>query len=350
MTYLQNTWYAAAWDHEVTGKFLARTLLDQPVMFYRDVFGKAVALADRCAHRFAPLSGGKLVDGVVECPYHGLRYGSDGICVHNPHGNIPKAAKVTAYPLLERYGMIWIWMGPAEDADPALLADFSALADERRDYVSGYLRLNCHYELATDNLLDLSHVQYLHPLIGNSDSSDRNVFALKVDGNTIWAYNTMPGEPLTKMWKMLWDGPADTLVDRRGHMRWDPPSNMLLDIGVTACGQPKDEGISIAFGHILTPESAHSTHYFWMAGRDCKRNDAALSEKLRIGFDATFRNEDDPMIMACQSRMGGVSDLMSLKPILLVTDAAAVRARRVLAGLIEKEKAVDPVVGFPGAG
>lgn len=341
MDYLRNTWYAAAWDHEVAGKMLARTLLDQPIVFYRDVFGKAIALADRCAHRFAPLSGGKLVDGVVECPYHGLRYGSDGICVHNPHGAIPKAAVVTSYPLHEKYSMIWIWMGRAEDADPALLPDFSAIVDhQRRTYVSGYLRLNCYYELATDNLLDLSHVQYLHPLIGNTDSSDRNTFSLKVEGNTVWAYNNMPGEPLTKMWQMLWDGPPTTLVDRRAHMRWDPPSTLLLDIGVTECGRPESEGISNAFAHILTPESANTTHYFWKAGRDCKRDDAELSEKLRIGLDAVFRYEDDPMIMACQSRMGGVTDLMSLKPILLATDASAIRARRVLAALIEKEKAV----------
>lgn len=339
MPYLRNAWYAAAFDHEVGDQLLARTLLDQHVVLYRAPDGQPVALADRCPHRFAPLSLGKLVEGVVQCPYHGLRFGANGVCVHNPHGPVPKAAQVSSFPLLERHGLVWIWMGDADKADPTLLPDFAAIADHvNRAPVRGYLRVGCNYQLVTDNLLDLSHVAYLHTLIGNADSSDRNTFEMKVEGNTVYAYNRMPSEPLTPLWRMMWKKPSN-VGDRRAHMRWDPPSLLFLDIGVTECGQPESEGPGAAVAHILTPETEGSTHYFWVFARDTMLDDQALSEKIRTGIDSVFRLEDDPMVTACASRMGG-ADLMDLKPVMLPTDASAVRARRVLAALIEKEKVV----------
>ena len=338
MNYLKNAWYAAAWAPEISTGMLARKLLDQHIVFYRDPFGKPIALADRCPHRFAPLSRGKLADGVIECPYHGLQYNTSGTCVHNPHGPIPAAARVASYPLLEKHGMIWIWMGEAAAADPALLPDFSVMADhENYAIVSGYLHLNTNYELTTDNLLDLSHAAYLHPLLGNPDSAQRNVFSMKQEGHTVWAYNHMPGEPPTKLWQILWKSESK-VGDRRAHIRWDPPSLVLLDVGFTECGRPESEGASMPSAHIVTPETATSTHYFWATSRNTFRDDAALSEKIRIGIDAAFRLEDDPMIAACQERMG-TTDLASLKPILLRTDAAAGLARRTLAALIAKEQA-----------
>ena len=90
MTYLRNAWTVAAWATELpAGELLARTLLDEPLVFYRDASGTPRALADRCPHRFAPLSMGRVCDGgaSVQCPYHGLRFDGSGACVHNPHGD-----------------------------------------------------------------------------------------------------------------------------------------------------------------------------------------------------------------------------------------------------------------------
>ncbi|MBL0421916.1 Rieske 2Fe-2S domain-containing protein [Ramlibacter sp. AW1] len=333
----RNAWYAAAWQDEIAGGAIARTILDQPIVFYRDAAGAAVALADRCPHRFAPLSKGKLVEGAIECPYHGLRFGSQGDCVHNPHGPIPKAARVQTFALLERHDMLWIWMGEPHAADPSRLPDFSVMADhEHHAVVRGYLNVPASYDLITDNLLDLSHAQFIHQFIGNKDSSTRNIFEMKQEGHTVWARNSMPGEPLTPLFRMMWDTPSQ-VGDRRAHMRWDPPSHLLLDVGFTECGAPVSDGPSMPSAHLLTPETAHRTHYFWAAARDCKRDDQGLSEKIRAGIDAAFRLEDEPMIRDCQARMAG-AELMSLNPVLLTTDAAAVRARRVLAELIAQEQ------------
>ena len=338
MNYLRNTWYAAAWANELLGdKLLARTLLDEPLAFFRDSAGKAVALGDRCPHRFAPLSRGKIIDDTVQCPYHGLRFGTDGRCIHNPHGPVPAVARVKSYPLLERYGLIWIWMGDAHKADAAALADFSVIADtENYAVVSGTLAIPANYELVTDNLLDLSHAQFLHPLLGNPDSSDRVRLKTRVEGTTVWSLSDSPAEPVSQLFAMMW--PSKPKVgDKRAHMRWDPPSNLLLDVGYAECGKEIGTGPSMPSAHILTPETERSTHYFWATARDSLRDDAELGEKIRIGIGRAFQTEDAPIIAACQERMG-TTDLMSLQPLLLNTDAAAVHARRILGKLIEEER------------
>ena len=330
--------------HDVTRAPVARTFLEQRVVLYRDGEGLPVALADRCPHRFAPLSQGKLVAGGLECPYHGLQFDRSGACVFNPHGNhaIPKRAFVRAYPLLERYGMVWIWMGDSALADPALLPDFSLIADhERFALVHGYLHLDTNYQLILDNLLDLSHAEFLHPLLGVPGSSQRMQFTMKQAGDTVYAYHSMPNEPITPLHKMMWKS-SSTHGDRRAHMRWDAPANLLLDVGVTECGRPESEGPSLPSAHLLTPETERSTHYFWVNARDSMREEE-FSQRVRAAFDAAFRTEDGPMIAACQERMESL-DLVSLNPILLSTDAAATRARRVLQAKIEAERtAAEPL-------
>jgi vanillate O-demethylase monooxygenase subunit len=339
MSYLRNTWYAAAWISEVSAdQPLARTLLDEPLVFFRGADSQPAALADRCPHRFAPLSMGKIVKHEIQCAYHGLRFGAHGGCTHNPHGPLIAAAKVATYPLIERHGLVWIWMGDARCATAESVPDYSIFTDtDKYAVVNGTLTVPGHYQLVIDNLLDLSHAQFLHPLLGNPDSSERTRFGARTDGNTVWSLSDMPGEPVSKLFEMMWpSGPK--VGDKRANMRWDPPSNLLLDVGYAPCGRPQSEGPSMPSAHILTPENAHSTHYFWAAARDSVRNDAALSEKIRVGIDTTFRTEDGPVIAACQQRMG-TTDLMSLKPLLLKSDAAAVSARRVLEQLIAQEQA-----------
>jgi phenylpropionate dioxygenase-like ring-hydroxylating dioxygenase large terminal subunit len=348
MNYLRNTWYAAVWSEDLGQAALPRTLLDEPIVFVRAGGGEPVALADRCPHRFAPLSLGKKVGDSLQCGYHGLRFGMDGKCIYNPHGPIPPAARVTTYPLLERYGMVWIWMGEASRADPALLPDFSVIADtERFAIFRSTLKTPANYQLAIDNLLDLSHAQYLHPLLGNLDSNERTRFHTRIEGNTVWSLNDMPGEPVTKLFQMLWKSDS-SVGDRRANMRWDAPSNLLLDVGFTECGRPPSEGATLWSAHLLTPETESSTHYFWAGARDTCREDSVLGEKIRVAISAAFVNEDGPMIAACQQRMGGL-ELMELGPLLLKSDAAAVSARRVLAELIEQERQPDrPHAGFCG--
>src|SRR5687767_3022712 len=127
MRYLRNCWYMAGWSKRLArGEVIARTILDEPMALFRDLDGEVGAVQDRCPHRFAPLSAGKVSDGgVLVCGYHGLGFDRSGACALNPHGPILRAARITSWPLIERHGIIWIWMGDAGACDPASIPDFS---------------------------------------------------------------------------------------------------------------------------------------------------------------------------------------------------------------------------------
>ncbi|MGO4339677.1 Rieske 2Fe-2S domain-containing protein [Labrys sp. KB_33_2] len=116
-----------------------RTILNKPVVIYCKRDGTACAPEDLCPHRQVPLSMGHPIDGEVECAYHGLKFNCAGACVENHYGEgmIPRAAQVVTYPIKERYGLLWIWMGHAAKADPSLIADFNCMTTERRAKVHG---------------------------------------------------------------------------------------------------------------------------------------------------------------------------------------------------------------------
>ena len=170
--YLNNAWYVACWSDELTEALITRTILEKPVLLYRKANGDAVAIGNLCPHRFAPLHMGKRIGDTVQCGYHGMVFGESGQCVLNPHhgGVISPAMKVAAYPLIERHGALWIWMGEADAADEALLPDFGCYSAPGFTTIRGMMDVAANYELITDNLLDLTHADFLHEGTLSSES------------------------------------------------------------------------------------------------------------------------------------------------------------------------------------
>lgn len=165
--FLRNCWYVAAYSGEVAQEPLARTLLGEPVLLYRTGAGKPVALEDRCCHRNLPLSMGKREGDAIRCGYHGLKFDARGACVEIPgQKEIPPDARVKAFPLVERWNFVWIWMGDPKKVDDALLPDWRCLDDPKLTNILGNggkpLPMKCNWELNNDNLLDLTHVVYVH--------------------------------------------------------------------------------------------------------------------------------------------------------------------------------------------
>jgi vanillate O-demethylase monooxygenase subunit len=328
MAFIKNTWYAAGWSTEVTREMLARTIADEKIVFYRTESGDIAALEDRCPHRFVPLHLGKLKGDIVECAYHGLCFDPSGACTFNPHGDgkIPRAAKVKSYKAVEKYGVVWLWLGDPKAADEALIADFSVLADPRFCTVRSYLHVNANYQLISDNLLDLSHGQYIHPMFMNAEGPPRFEPEKNPSEHEVWARFSRPNQYPNKYFQML-GYPKEERGDHRNFMRWSLPSLLLLDVGMTGVGRPVEEGLSIPTSHLLTPETELTTHYFWAMSRDFRQDDAKLSaDLLRVGV-SVFDDEDKPVIEA-QQQIIGTRELMSLNPVLLQTDGPAVRARR----------------------
>ncbi len=103
--YLRNSWYVAAWSRDLLDAPIARTMLEEDVVLYRQPDGSAAALEDRCPHRHLPLSMGTATADGLQCGYHGMVFGADGRCVRAPSQSfVPPTARVRAYPVIERCG------------------------------------------------------------------------------------------------------------------------------------------------------------------------------------------------------------------------------------------------------
>jgi phenylpropionate dioxygenase-like ring-hydroxylating dioxygenase large terminal subunit len=341
MTYLRNCWYMAAWADEVTEQGLARQLLDTPVFLFRDAAGVPQALFDRCPHRFAPLSMGQVERGVVTCRYHGLAFDGAGHCVGNPHGPITGALHTRAFPVVERHRAIWIWMGDPARADAAAIRDLAFLAEAPDTaFNKGYVLGGGHYQLFVDNILDLSHTDYLHPdtLGGGSITRTRAKVEVRPDGMIAIRWDSHDDIPPPLVRAKLPDGV--TRADSWTHVEWSAPGVIRLSNGAVPAGTPREGAGNSLNVHIFTPETAATTHYFFASTRDYALDDATLNEAIRTMRAHIFATEDEPMIAAQQARLGS-ADFWSQKPALLRIDEGAVAVRRRMDALIAAE--ADPI-------
>jgi len=345
-TYMRNTWYVAAWSEAVgDGVVLGLTILKEPVVLYRQSNGEVAALADRCAHRFAPLSMGHIVDGNrIQCPYHGLEYDKTGVCVLNPHGNknIPPRARVKSYPVTEKHQAIWIWMGD-QPADPSRIPDFSVMdnAPELHTTKLDKIMVKANYELVIDNLLDLSHTSYLHAgILGNADTVESDIGVEQEGDDIVVSRYARAGEP-PGMNKLMWpDVPAK--VDKFTRIRWMAPSNLRLVTGVCVPGETPEQGSGYHAVHLLTPETDGTTHYFFTAVRfGVKSQGDELNRQIQDKIAATrrfaFEDQDAPVIEAQQRIIDAAQT--SIDPLTLAIDVGPVRYKQVLKKLIAAEQA-----------
>jgi phenylpropionate dioxygenase-like ring-hydroxylating dioxygenase large terminal subunit len=344
--YLHNAWYVACWSDELTeGQLLGRTILKEPVVVYRMPDGKVAALADRCAHRFAPLSMGKIVGhDRVQCPYHGLEYDTSGACVLNPHGNkhIPPRARVKSYPVTEKHKAIWIWMGD-KAPDHSKVPDFSVLDNvpELHSTKRDGIMIKANIELIIDNLLDLSHTSYLHDgILGNSETVESDI-SVEHDGDDVVVSRYARSAKPPGMNKLMWPDVPDK-VDKFTQMRWMAPSTMRLISGVCLPGASKESGSGYHAIHMLTPETDCTTHYFFTAvrfgvfskGDELNRQ---IQEKIAATRRFAFEEQDAPVIEAQQRIIDGSQT--AVDPVILAIDVGPVRYKQVLKKLIAAEQA-----------
>jgi phenylpropionate dioxygenase-like ring-hydroxylating dioxygenase large terminal subunit len=338
--FLRNGWYAAGWSKDLGTGPVARQFLGQRVVLFRGAGGAPAALEDRCCHRAAPLSRGDVVGGTLRCGYHGLRYDASGACVEVPiQTTIPPGARVRAYPVRERWNTVWIWMGDPARADDSLLPHLPWLDSPDWTATPGYLRLEANAQLLIDNLLDFTHVAYLHRATIAGDPREATT-PLKTErlANGIrvgrWMIDVNP-PPLFAA-----AGGFNGTVDRWQWATWQPPATVYIDVGCAKHGTGAPEGdraqgISIWSTHLVTPETETSSHYSFAFARNFKLGDAEMSRLLYEGSRDTFL-EDKAMLEAQQQNLaGGALDGL----VDVAADAGQLQVRRALADLIRAEGA-----------
>ena len=162
--FLQNHWYAAAWDHEIKGQPFARTICGENVVLFRLPDRSLGALEDCCPHRLMPLSKGFLRRNNLVCGYHGLEFNGGGQCVHMPNQQgIHREMNVRTYPVAERHRFVWVWIGDPSLAHEDKIPDLHQCSDPAWIFDGASYHVRCNYILLVDNLMDLSHETYVHP-------------------------------------------------------------------------------------------------------------------------------------------------------------------------------------------
>lgn len=161
---LREHWYAAALSRELSGKRpVGRTIMDLPLVLWRSERGAAVAMEDRCAHRNAPLSKGKVFEGRIGCPYHGWVYDGQGRCVSVPSQGpaaSPPGCKIKAFPVRERHGLIWIWMGEEEPSGEPFPMPYLGEPGWGTYYmVTSFANDVTHL---VENFMDVPHTRFVH--------------------------------------------------------------------------------------------------------------------------------------------------------------------------------------------
>ena len=333
MSFLKNTWYVAAHSEDLGREPFARTILNEPVLFYRTEDGRPVAMDNRCRHRLAPLDKGKLFGDNIQCPYHGLQFSPTGACVTVPSGgDPPPRAQLRVYPVAERNSLLWIWMGDPDLANPETIVDFSLLESEAFGWFTGYLHAKANYQLLTDNLLDLSHSEFLHPLLSSDGWCARNRQTITREGETIFVRNVADNDNILPINKLL--RPELTPIGTTIHEeRWDAPALVQLTVAYySATGS-----ITSPSGHFLTPETATTTHYFIRGGQDVQPENPEFTAANKAAVLNIFQTQDVPMIEAQQEFLGSV-DLMDYEPTIMKADGGGVRARMIMGQKIRKEQ------------
>ncbi len=348
MDVLKNCWYAAGWSDELDEQALiGRTILEQPVLLFRQSDGTAKAIGNRCPHRFAPLHLGRHAGDSVQCGYHGLEFDGSGQCSLNPHGGAEgrSVASVPSYPLVERHRALWIWMGEATPDESLIPDSLAFMTAPGRAGFHGSIVVEANYQLLNDNLMDLSHGMYLHAGSLSTIEMLKNYHPkVEVVAETVTSRRQSLNIPPPALWHPgLPEG--TTSVDFFSHLQWDAPSHVVLEVGCLPVGKPygSDGQIAAFSAHLFTPVSDTRTIYFYSFSRDFGLDNEAIDKHVRDTTQHAFIKEDKPMIEAQQAMMG-TPDLMSLNPLLLKTDTAAVRVRRVLSKKIMNERDRSPAM------
>ena len=259
-----------------------------------------MALADACWHRLAPLSMGKLVGAdEIQCPYHGLRYNPAGRCTRLPaQETLNPSASVPSFPVVERHRYVWVWPGDATLADPSTIPDMHQMDDPGWAGDGLTIEAACNYQLILDNLMDLTHEEFVHGSSLGQDELSQSEFSTRLESDnhvsvTRWMIDV---EPPAFWAKNIRDRFPDFSgrVDRWQIIHYYAPSTICIDVGVapTGTGAPegdRSQGVNGYVMNTITPETERTSHYFWAFMRNYRLDSQQITTELRNGVRRRVR-------------------------------------------------------------
>lgn len=336
--FLKNAWYVAAWSSEITDNLQQVRVLGEKICMYRRSDNTITALEDACPHRKLPLSKGRIKDDAIECGYHGLTFNGQGNCIWAPgNGHIPPKAVLHAYPTHEKYDLVWIWMGDPARANADDIIDIPNFDNPAWGINQGAaMELQCNYLLMCDNLLDPTHVAWVHQdSFAQSATKDTPIKVTGTDSGYIvhrWMMDIEPAPFYKKVIEFTGN------CDRLQHYEVRYPAHALIRAIFTPAGTggedaALDEKTFIMDSYnFMTPTSETETRYYWFQLRNVRPDDQALSKMMSEDVQHAFE-EDRAILNAVQQ---GLTEKTS-PSINLSIDSGWVRFRRELDKLIAAE-------------
>lgn len=353
--FLDNCWYAAAWDYEVAeaDNKLGRTICEKPIVFFKTDGDKYVALDNRCCHRAAPLSLGRVEGECIRCMYHGLLYNEEGKCIEVPgQENVPDTLKVRSYPVCEKYHMLWVWMGDPVLANTDDILDYAPLNEP--DNWEGlpkkcYLHYDANWLLIVDNLSDFSHIAFVHTnTLGGSEAYAYNSIPEEVerldDGFRIgrW-YNDGNVPPFHS--KVIPQAEREVKVNRCNLVEMWLPGVFFMETFFTPVDWDKQKADKNGCRQyrncqFMTPETRNTTHFFWDYLRNYERDNPEISKSLQDSLLAGFF--EDKVIIEEQQKL--LEKDTKFNPRFITVDKPFAHFRRIWNKKLEEELQQCPQV------
>lgn len=301
--YLRNAWYVAGWSREFGRDLRAETYLGENIVFYRTEKGMPVALEDACPHRKLPLSKGRLRGDDLECGYHGLTFDCLGRCVAAPTqpDRIPDRARVRSYPVADRYRLLWIWMGDPEQADEDLIFPVANYDNPQWGCTDGgTLDIDCNYLWIVDNLLDPSHVAWVHVTSFAGAGTDDEPLKVEKTDTGVLVSRWISGKPPSPYYAGLvkFEGNCDRLQ----HYEMCFPAIGLNKSIYTpeGTGGPDMQVVPETFINIsynfMTPIDENRTRYVWFQHRNTDPDNSEVSRVMNEGAYMAFEEDRDILV------------------------------------------------------
>lgn len=278
-------WHPVALGQEVQGSPLASHLLEQALVLWRDEGGQVQAWEDRCPHRGARLSLGRVLGDRLECPYHGWQFDAQGQCQHVPalpRFAPPASHHVQTFEVQEAHGLVWVRLQPPQGEETPLPA-----FDD-----TGLRSLNCGpYEVATsaprvvENFLDMAHFSFVHEgWLGSREFTEIESYRVESTAQGLQATGCKAWQPRSNLHSLA---PAQVEYSYEVTAPYAAVLSKVPEAGSTAVA-----GWREAIGLFVCPLTPHSSRvWFRLAVADWETPDNKLRD-----FQHTIFTQDQPVL------------------------------------------------------
>lgn len=339
---VRDRWYIAAFSTEISREPIERTLLGIPVALYRKEDGQPVAMYGLCPHRYFPLALGKVKGDALVCGYHGFTFAADGKCIDVPSQGTAAGFCQPTYPIVERGPLCWIWMGDLQTCDPNMIPPYEdfGLGEPGWRYSSpNYFHLKGRSQLLVDNLMDLTHLPYVHHHIGGGEAMAKTPI-VEEQRERSYRVSRTSRVPFTPFHELLFGADArfDGLSEFLSLTDYYGPELIRTSLPITLSIDGYDQ-VPASLGalyilHGITPETPTTTHYFGFSTRNFRLDSEEL-DAFQHDSDCTIRGQDVIAIEAVEQRLEAAAGRQ--RELLVRSDGPAVKVRRMIRAMLDEE-------------